>query len=169
MLIVFAGPPCAGKSTLAAELARRRNLPVLSMDATRRRILPAAAHTRADRQVAYRAMHLAAELLLAAGASAILDAPYGHQEDREELARIAADADLRLIECRVSPETAIRRFRQRGPDPVRLDLTEELVGRMVREYTYAGDWAGRARPLRVDTEALSLPECLERIESFLRL
>ena len=65
MLIVFAGPPCAGKSTLAAEVARRRDLPVLSMDATRRRILPAAAHTRADRQVAYRAMHLAAELLLA--------------------------------------------------------------------------------------------------------
>ncbi|MGA9625544.1 MAG: AAA family ATPase, partial [Bryobacteraceae bacterium] len=108
-------------------------------------------------------------LLLAAGASAILDAPYGHQEDREELARIAAGADVRLIECLVSPETAVRRFRQRGPDPVRLDLTEELVGRMVREYSYAGDWAGRARPLRVDTEALSLPECLERIESFLRL
>jgi len=104
MLIVFAGPPCAGKSTLAAELARRRNLPVLSMDATRRRILPAAATPAPTAKVAYRAMHLAAELLLAAGASAILDAPYGHQEDREELARIAADADLRLIECRVSPE-----------------------------------------------------------------
>ena len=169
MLIVFAGPPCAGKSTLAAEVARRRNLPLLSMDATRRRILPGAAHTRADRQVAYRAMHLAAELLLAAGAGAILDAPYGHQEDRDELARIGADADVRLIECRVSPETAIRRFRERGPDPVRLDLTEELVGRMVREYTYAGDWAGRARPLRVDTEAESQRECLERIERYLRL
>ena len=132
------------------------------MDATRRRILPAAAHTRADRQVAYRAMHLAAELLLAAGASAILDAPYGHQEDREELARIAADADVRLIECRVSPETAVSRFRQRGPDPVRLDLTEELVRRMVREYRYTR--AG----LMVDTEAESQRECLERIENYLQ-
>jgi len=168
MLIVFAGPPCAGKSTLAAEVARRRNLPVLAMDAIRQRILPAAAHTRADRQVAYRAMHFAAELLLGAGSSAILDAPYGHQEDRDELARIAAGADVRLIECQVSPETAVRRFRERGPDPVRLDLTEDLVREMVREYAYARDWAGHARPLRVDTEAQSQPECLERIERYLR-
>ena len=161
MLIVFAGPPCAGKSTLASEVARRRNLPLLSMDATRRRILPGAAHTRAARQVAYRAMHLAAELLLAAGAGAILDAPYGHQEDREELARIGADADVRLIECRLSPETAVRRFRQRAPDPVRLDLTEELVRQMVREYLYTR--AG----LLVDTEAQSPQECLERVEVYL--
>jgi hypothetical protein len=62
----------------------------------------------------------------------------------------------------VSPETAVRRFRQRGPDPVRLDLTEELVGRMVREYRYTR--AG----LMVDTEAESQRECLERIESYLQ-
>src|SRR3954447_6608285 len=84
-LIVFSGPPCSGKSTLAAEVARRLSLPHLSMDATRRRILPDAPHTRADRQAAYRAMHWAAELLLDAGASAVLDAPYGHAEDRADL------------------------------------------------------------------------------------
>ncbi len=91
MLIVFAGPPCSGKSTLAAELARRRGLPHLSMDATRQRILPGT-HTAADRRAAYRAMHWATELLAHAGASVILDAPYRLPEDREELARLAAVA-----------------------------------------------------------------------------
>src|SRR6202035_4511744 len=111
------------------------DLPPLAMDAVRARILPNAPHNRADRQVAYRAMHLAAELLLRSRAGAILDAPYGHAEDREELADIAGPA-LRLIECRVSPETAVRRFRERGPDPIRLDLTEELVFTTARDYAY---------------------------------
>jgi len=160
VLIVFAGPPCSGKTTLAAQLARRLRLPHLSMDATRRRILPDAPHTRADRQAAYRAMHFAAELLLAAGSGVILDAPYGHPEDREEMALIAGGR-LKLIECRVSPPAALRRFRERGPDPVRLDLTEDLVERLVREYPYT------AAGLTLDTEALSERECLARIAAFL--
>lgn len=162
-LIVLAGPPCSGKSTLAAELARRHALPHLSMDATRRRIMPAAAHTRADREVAYRAMHFAAELLVQAGVAAILDAPYGHPEDRAELARIreSTAAGLRWIECRVSPETAVRRFLERGPDPIRLDLTPELVAHMVSEYRYTE--AG----LLLDTDQLDAAQCLARAEAWL--
>jgi predicted kinase len=146
LLIVFAGPPCSGKSTLAAALAQHLELPHLSMDATRRRILPNAAHTRTDRQAAYRAMHFAAELLLRAGAGVILDAPYGHAEDREELARVAALADYRLIECKVSPETAAQRFRARGPDPECPDLNEDVVRLSAERYAYTG--AG----LLLDTE-----------------
>ena len=136
MLIVFAGPPCSGKSTLAGRLARQLRIPHLSMDATRQRILPAAAHTREHRKAAYRAMHFAAELLVDAGASVIVDAPYGHAEDRAELAKIAAGTDFRYIECKISAETAVQWFRSRGPDPERPDLTEESVRRSAAEYTY---------------------------------
>ncbi len=162
-LILFAGPPCAGKSTLAAALAARRSIPHLQMDATRARILPGAAHTRSDRQVAYRAMLLAAELLLRNGVSVILDAPYGHAADRAEVAAVSAatGAPLLLIECRISPETAVERLRERGPDSIRLDLTPERTEEMVRGYRYTG--AG----LVLDTDALGREECVARIEEYL--
>ncbi len=133
------------------------------MDGTRQRILPSAAHTRADREVAYRAMHFAAGLLVRAGASVILDAPYGHAEDRDELARIGAGADLRIFECRVSPETAARRLRDRSPDPTRPDLTEEVVRRMVREYEYGGLQGS----VLLDTGAQSAAGCLAIVEGVL--
>ena len=127
------------------------------MDATRQRLMPDAKHTRADREIAYRAMLFAAELLLAAGATAILDAPFGHAEDRVELDRIARGR-WKLIECRVSHEAAVERLRARGiPDPSRPDLTEERVIRLNREYRYSGDG------LLLDTDKLSIEECLARI------
>jgi predicted kinase len=161
VLIVFAGPACSGKSTLAAEVARGRGWPHLSMDATRQRLMPQASHTRADREVAYRAMLFAAELLLDAGSGAILDAPYGHPQDRAELARVARGR-WKLIECRVSEEAAIERLRARGiPDPSRPDLTEERVARLNREYRYTGEG------LLLDTDKLSVDECMARIENYL--
>ena len=125
--------------------------------------MPDAAHTREDRRVAYRAMHFAAELLLASGTWVILDAPYGHAEDRAEVAAICAStgAPLLLIECRVSPETAVERLRRRGPDTIRLDLTPARAEEMVRGFRYTG--AG----LLLDTEAQKPEECLARIEEYL--
>jgi len=152
VVIVIAGPPCAGKSTIAEEAARKLGIPHLSMDATRQRILPGAAHTRADRRIAYRAMLMAAELLHKAGAGVILDAPYGHEEDRAAFAGL----EPLWVECKVSPDEAVRRLRIRGFDPERPDLTEELVRRSAEEYRYS-------RGIVLDTEALPAGECIERV------
>jgi predicted kinase len=153
LVIVIAGPPCSGKSTIASHVAARLNLPHLSMDATRQRLLPGASHTRADREVAYRAMKMCAELLHKARASVILDAPYGHKEDRDAIAAV----DPLWIECRVSPETAVRRLEARGFVPERPDLTPAIV----RES--AANWQYSEHALVLDTETLSVDQCVEAV------
>jgi hypothetical protein len=74
--------------------------------------------------------------------------------DRERVMRLHPLLRIRWIECAVSVETALRRFQARGPDPVRLDLTDELVRRMVSEYHYTR--AG----LVLDTDTLTVAECV---------
>ena len=161
--MVFVGPACSGKSTLAARLSVARGIPHLEMDTTRARILPDSSHSRADRAVAYRAMHFAAEMLLRSGAGVILDAPYGHPEDRAEIEEIArrTGASMFVIECRVSPATAVRRFRARGPDSIRLDLTGERVEQIVRSFSYSG------RGLLLETDTMGVEQCLSRVEAYL--
>ncbi|MCW5976799.1 MAG: AAA family ATPase [Bryobacteraceae bacterium] len=162
-LILFAGSACSWKTTIAAKLSARTGIPHLSMDHVRVRLIPGPRHTRAERLIALRAMNLAAELLLASGASVILDAQYRSSEDRQEAAAAAekTGARLALIECMVSPDEAVRRFVRRGPDPVRLNLTPELVRQMARDFVYTREG------LLLDTDALTPEECLARVESFL--
>jgi predicted kinase len=162
-LVVFSGPPCSGKTSIAAALAAGRGLPHLQMDTTRQRILPDSPHTRADRATAYRAMHMAAELLLSRGIGVILDAPYGHAEDRRDIARVvrSAAAQLYLVECAVAPETAVARLGIRGPDPVRVDLTAERVGALARDFRYSH------LGLLLETDRLDPAEGLRRAEDYL--
>jgi predicted kinase len=153
VVVAIAGPPCAGKSTIAAAVSGRLGIPHLSMDGTRQRLLPGAAHTRADREVAYRAMQMAAELLHGAGAALVLDAPYGHAEDRDALAPL----DPVWVACRVSPEVAVQRLAQRGFDPERPDLTPEIVREAAANYRYASG------ALVLDTESLTPAECVAAV------
>ena len=112
--------------------------------------------------MAYRAMNLAAECVIRSGGSIILDAPYGHAEDREDLRSLVEPAQARvyLVEFRVSAETAVRRLRARGPDPDRPDLTELSVTQAAREYSYTG------MGLVLNSDVLSPAEAAERISGW---
>ena len=103
-LIVVAGPPCSGKSYLAEILANHTGIRHLEMDTIRARLMPESRHAKPDRDIAYRTMHFAAEMLLSAGHSVILDATYMPVEHRLELEGIAefraARFSLSNAECR---------------------------------------------------------------------
>jgi len=162
-LIVLSGPACSGKTTLGERLAPLLGAPHLQMDATRARLMPDSSHTRQDRRIAYRAMAFAAELLLGRGQPVILDAQYGRAEDRREVEETAARvaAPLYLVECRIALPLAVRRFAERGPDAVRLDLTEERVLADARAFPYSG------RGLLIDTAAQSMEQSLAAIVGYL--
>jgi len=163
-IIVFSGPACSGKSTVACLLSERIGAVHLEMDAVRERLLPGAAHTRADREVALRAMLWAAELLIRHGVSVILDAQYRREEDRQAVRELGErlGCRVRLVEWAVSEAEAVRRFQSRLPDPVRKDLTEDAVREGARSFPYSYEG------LFVDTTGLPLEQAVEIVEHYLR-
>lgn len=161
-VVVFAGPPCSGKSTLAPILAERRDITYLQMDSTRQRLMPESTQSKKDRQIAYRAIHLAAECLLKKHHTVVLDATYGPQEHREELASIAfqTSADIFLIECKVAPADARARLGERKKGHAAVDLTPESVEALAAGYPYSG------LGLTLGTSE-NMPTCLKDIEAYL--
>ena len=162
-IILFAGPACSWKSTIAGLLSSRTGVPHLEMDAVRVRILPDASHSREDRVVALRAVLLAAEHVIRQGSAVILDAQYRRAEDRREVRELASElgCPMALIECAVSPDEAARWFRERAPDPVRPDLTEEVVRQGAEDYPFTREG------LFLNTSALNPEECVALIENYL--
>jgi len=162
-IIVFSGPPCSGKSTLASKLSSTRSIPHLELDAIRARILPNSRNTREDHMTAHRTMHLVAEVFLDLGMNVIVNAAYGSVEERRDVEELAArlSAPLYLVECRVTPHAAIlRNARKRDESPSHA-LTDERVLDLVNTFPYYG------RGLVVDSTD-PFADCMEEINDYLK-
>jgi predicted kinase len=162
-LIAVSGPPCSGKTTLAGELRQKTGIVHLELDILRSQLLPDSRQDEHDRDITYRAMHLIAQYLLCAGHSVILDATYVRAVQRQALQHLArtTNAGLRIIQCRISPELAVRRFSTRPPGHFAVDLTEERVRELASDYRYdSGD------VLVIPAED-SVESNLKRIESYI--
>lgn len=154
-LVVFAGPPCSGKSATA----RLLGWPHLEMDEARASILPAAAHTREDRAVAYRAVLWTAAHILRLGQTVIVDGGFGHAEDRIGCQRVAG-GQLYVVEFRVGLNVALERNRARMGHHPGLDLTDDRVAEIVGSYPWSN--AG----LTVDG-SWPLSECANAVRCYL--
>lgn len=142
-IIVFSGPPCSGKTTLAKNCARAFNAEHVEMDDVRARMLPESEHSKEDRDIAYRAMHKEAADAIRRKQSVVLDATYAPESHRRAVAAMAMHlrVDLFVIECRVHPDEAVKRFRQRAScasSHPGVDLTEERVRMLAMAFPFTG-------------------------------
>jgi predicted kinase len=135
-LIVFAGPPCGGKTSAAGLLPYTH----LEMDSIRARLLPDSLHTRPDRAVAYRAMLWMAELLIPRDGCVIVDGGFVHAEDRRLCQQVAArtQAGLRVVEFQLPLAAALERNRLRRAHHPGLDLDDARVTELVTTYRWSG-------------------------------
>jgi aminoglycoside phosphotransferase family enzyme/predicted kinase len=120
LVLAISGPPASGKSTLAAALARRSGLPVLSSDALRKRRLglplsaaaPADAYTDSARAAVYRELGATA----GRGSGAIIDATFGDPLLRDAFLQGLGDTRrLRALECQAPASVRDRWARARTP------------------------------------------------------
>ena len=145
VVLAVGGPPACGKSTLAAQLARRSGWPVISSDALRKRTrgidltqaAPDDDYTPAARAAVYRALGEHAAAALAAGDGVIVDATFGESALRAAfLAGLGDPASLRAIECHTPAALRERWARERTASSARgSDASPAVAARLAAVHS----------------------------------
>ena len=119
-LLLMAGLPGAGKSTLALALGRALGWPVLDKDTVKTTLLRLDAEESLAGRASYEVLFdLARDLVVTQGLSIIMDWPSVYPRVIEVSRTIVADAGgvLRVVFCAAGPETRGRRTRERVSRP----------------------------------------------------
>lgn len=164
-VLVLAGPPCAGKSSvgkvLATDSSRSRRIHI-EVDSLFSLLLPESDRNRNDRMLAYDAAHVLARMLFERGQTPMLECTYSRLQQRASLLKAMADlpaAPLWIVEFFVSPEDAVQRFRRRHQAT---DLNEQLVHERAGTFPYSD------QALRLVSSAAAPDDLAHQITTWLR-
>jgi len=161
-IIIVTGPPCGGKSRLAAGLRQRLDLPLLTKDGIKERLFDALGWGSPEwSEAVNRATNAllldTAELLLATRRPFIVESNLRPERDGEAFAALQDRWDFAAIQvhCSAQPEALLERFRLRWRAGRRHpghadDRAEPAIAESIRAGAYA-PMALRGPLVRVDT------------------
>jgi predicted kinase len=168
LVVVVTGPPAAGKTTVARELAARLRLPLIAKDTIKEALFDGLgtgdlAWSQRLGPPTFGVMLGLAEESLAAGASLVLEANFVRGGEVE--ARLAAlPARFVQVQCSAPPEVLLERYASRGRHPGHVD--NERIG-AVRELIEDGSYEPLDLPgetIRIDTSrSIDLGTLAERV------
>lgn len=122
-LVAVCGLPGTGKTTVAEEIADRRDARLLRTDVVRTELFPDPEYTDEEADAVYRALFDRAVAALAHG-DVVLDATFRTEAFREgaRAAAAEADAEFTLVAVECDDETVRRRIRARTDDESDADI-----------------------------------------------
>ena len=115
LLVIVGGPPAAGKSTLAAQLARELRLPLLARDTLKECLMdslgsPSRARSRELGAASYAMLFLVLDLVLDAGVDAILESNFSRGRSEIELRDPVARSRAVQLHCSVPRDLSRSRY-----------------------------------------------------------
>jgi len=161
-VLVCAGPPLSGKSTVAKAFAIKKHWTYMEVDSILSLLIPSSNRCLEHRKLGYRATHRLVGVLLEFGRNVIVDCTYSRIFYRQDLVSVVnrAKGSLYLAEFYVDRENALSRFESRRGHPA-IDLTEDRVSDLVAAYPYSNTG------LSIDLSVINVEEAIDNISHFI--
>lgn len=152
VLLLMAGLPGSGKTTLALAVGRRLGWPVIDKDTVKSGLLDLGADEEIAAQASYVLLHeLAHDIVVGQGLSLILDTPSSYERVLEVTKQIVQEANgaLCVVLCEADRKTRAKRLAQRERRSSHvIAIDEEAEAAVERRFQQLPEHA-----VRVSTEA----------------
>ena len=174
---VVCGLPAGGKSTIAKEMAGTLSVKILQSDRVRKQLLDVPTNEPMDfpfesgiyskeaSSLTYGKLMMLAQEVVEKGGSAILDATFSRQHQRDEVIRLARDMDANIIfiECTASYEMLKKRLTEREQRAGISDARLRHLKQLKAHFEPLGEMQNDMY-LKINTEE-SLDDCMRQILS----